>query len=178
MARQLETLGVDVIEAGFPAASDGDFQSVVAIAATVTKPIVTALCRALPSDIDRGFEAIKDAARKRIHTFIATSELHMTHKLGKTPEQVLDMLLRYSCDQSKAADAIETACAKVLAEGYRTADIMGGPGCLCWIKMTLPRERGPGDSPPGGEGPGAAAPRPAAGGILEWRIVWAGASWL
>jgi len=64
MARQLETSAVDVIEAGFPAASDGDFQSVVAIAATVTKPIVTALWPGPASDIDRGFEAIKDAARK------------------------------------------------------------------------------------------------------------------
>ncbi len=91
MARQLQTLGVDVIEAGFPAASEGDFASVAAIAETVTRPVVAALCRALPSDIDRGYEAIKNAQRRRIHTFIATSPLHMEHKLGKTPEQVLDM---------------------------------------------------------------------------------------
>jgi len=138
MARQLETLGVDVIEAGFPAASDGDFQSVVAIAATVTKPIVTALCRALPSDIDRGFEAIKDAARKRIHTFIATSELHMTHKLGKTPEQVLDMAeasvrraaskgveVQFSAEDASRSDPafLVTVCNRVIAAGATIVNI-------------------------------------------------------
>ncbi len=91
MARQLETLGVDIIEAGFPAASDGDFKSVRMIAAAVKNVQVAALCRALASDIDRGFAAIKDAANPRIHTFIATSELHMKHKLGKSPAEVMDM---------------------------------------------------------------------------------------
>ncbi|MDQ7832854.1 MAG: 2-isopropylmalate synthase [Desulfovibrionaceae bacterium] len=91
MARQLETLGVDIIEAGFPAASDGDFESVRMIAAAVKNVQVAALCRALKSDIDRGFGAIKDAANPRIHTFIATSELHMKHKLGKSPHEVMDM---------------------------------------------------------------------------------------
>ncbi len=91
MARQLETLGVDIIEAGFPAASDGDFESVRMIAAAVKSVQVAALCRALVSDIDRGFAAIKDAANPRIHTFIATSELHMRHKLGKSPAEVMDM---------------------------------------------------------------------------------------
>jgi len=91
MARQLETLGVDIIEAGFPAASDGDFESVRMIAAAVKNVQVAALCRALTSDIDRGFAAIKDAVNPRIHTFIATSELHMKHKLGKAPHEVMDM---------------------------------------------------------------------------------------
>jgi 2-isopropylmalate synthase len=91
MARQLETLGVDIIEAGFPAASDGDFESVRMIAAAVKNVQVAALCRALPADIDRGFAAIKDAVNPRIHTFLATSELHMKHKLGKTPAEVMDM---------------------------------------------------------------------------------------
>ncbi|WP_027174553.1 2-isopropylmalate synthase [Desulfovibrio aminophilus] len=91
MARQLETLGVDIIEAGFPAASQGDFEAVRAIAAAVGSAQVAGLCRAMPADIDRGWEAIKEAAYPRIHTFLATSDIHMKHKLRKTPEQVLEM---------------------------------------------------------------------------------------
>ncbi|MBA4358456.1 MAG: 2-isopropylmalate synthase, partial [Desulfovibrio sp.] len=91
LARQLEALGVDIIEAGFPAASQGDFEAVQAIARSVKNVQVAALCRALTRDIDRGWEAIRDAAHPRIHTFLATSEIHMTHKLRKTREQVLQM---------------------------------------------------------------------------------------
>ncbi len=91
LARQLEALGVDIIEAGFPAASQGDFEAVRAIAGEVKDIQVAALCRALEKDIDRGWEAIKDAAHPRIHTFLATSEIHMAHKLRKTREQVLAM---------------------------------------------------------------------------------------
>ncbi|WP_029894062.1 2-isopropylmalate synthase [Desulfohalovibrio reitneri] len=91
LARQLERLGVDVIEAGFPAASKGDFEAVQAIARSLEKPIVAGLCRSLPADIERAWEAIKDARRPRIHTFLATSPIHMEFKLGKTPEQVLEM---------------------------------------------------------------------------------------
>lgn len=91
LARQLEALGVDIIEAGFPAASQGDFESVQAIARCIKHIQVAALCRALTKDIDRGWEAIRDAAHPRIHTFLATSEIHMTHKLRKTREQVLEM---------------------------------------------------------------------------------------
>lgn len=138
MARQLETLGVDVIEAGFPAASDGDFEAVAAIAAAVEKPVVTALCRALTSDIDRGYEAIKNAKRKRIHTFIATSELHMTHKLGKTPEQVLDMAeaavrhaaskgveVQFSAEDASRSDPafLVTVCDRVIAAGATVINI-------------------------------------------------------
>jgi 2-isopropylmalate synthase len=91
LARQLEMLGVDIIEAGFPAASQGDFEAVRAIAGSVKDIQVAALCRALEKDIDRGWEAIKDAANPRIHTFLATSEIHMAHKLRKTREEVLVM---------------------------------------------------------------------------------------
>ncbi|MFW5734035.1 MAG: 2-isopropylmalate synthase [Oceanidesulfovibrio sp.] len=91
LARQLENLGVDVIEAGFPASSQGDFEAVREIANTVKNCQVAGLCRAMPSDIDRVWEAIKDGAHPRIHTFLATSPLHMEHKLGKTPEQVFEM---------------------------------------------------------------------------------------
>lgn len=91
LARQLDLLGVDVIEAGFPAASEGDFQAVRAIAEAVENAQVAGLCRAMPADIDRAWEAVKDARHPRIHTFIATSPLHMKHKLQKEPDQVLKM---------------------------------------------------------------------------------------
>jgi len=91
LAQQLESLGVDIIEAGFPAASQGDFEAVRAIAGAVKDVQVAALCRALTKDIDRGWEAIKDAAHPRIHTFLATSEIHMAHKLRKSREEVLVM---------------------------------------------------------------------------------------
>lgn len=92
MAQQLETLGVDVIEAGFPIASQGDFESVRAIAAAVKDVQVAGLCRSVLKDIDRCWEAVKDAANPRIHTFLATSPIHMKYKLDKTPEQVLEMV--------------------------------------------------------------------------------------
>ncbi|MCG8616403.1 MAG: 2-isopropylmalate synthase [Desulfobacterales bacterium] len=89
IATQLEALGVDVIEAGFPAASVGDYESVKAIAETLKKSSVAALCRANEDDIRRGWDAVKDAANPRIHTFIATSELHMKYKLQMEPADVL-----------------------------------------------------------------------------------------
>ncbi|WP_029521161.1 2-isopropylmalate synthase [Persephonella sp. KM09-Lau-8] len=90
MAQQLERLGVDVIEAGFAAASQGDFEAINSIAKTVKEPIVCSLARALESDIERAGEALAPAERKRIHTFIATSPIHMQYKLKMTPEQVLE----------------------------------------------------------------------------------------
>jgi 2-isopropylmalate synthase len=90
IARQLERMRVDVIEAGFPAASPGDFEAVKAVAEIVTESTVCGLARAVDKDIDRAAEAIKPAKRGRIHTFIATSPIHMQHKLRMTPEQVLE----------------------------------------------------------------------------------------
>ena len=92
MARQLETLGVDIIEAGFPIASQGDFEAVRAIAQAVENVQVAGLCRAVVGDIDRCWEAVKEAKRPRIHTFLATSEIHMKHKLGKTGDEVKVMV--------------------------------------------------------------------------------------
>jgi 2-isopropylmalate synthase len=89
IARQLELLRVDVIEAGFAIVSPGDFESVKQVAAAVTEPIVASLARALEKDIDCAFEALKDAKRPRIHTFLATSDVHMEYKLKMTREQVL-----------------------------------------------------------------------------------------
>ena len=90
IARQLERLRVDVIEAGFAASSNGDFEAVKAIAAAIRESIVCSLARANDRDISRAAEALKGAARARIHTFIATSELHMEKKLRMTREQVFE----------------------------------------------------------------------------------------
>ncbi|MEJ5989154.1 2-isopropylmalate synthase [Ramlibacter sp. PS3R-8] len=90
IARQLERLKVDVIEAGFAASSNGDFDAVYAIATAIKDSTVCSLSRANDRDISRAAEALKPAARARIHTFIATSPLHMEKKLRMTPEQVLE----------------------------------------------------------------------------------------
>lgn len=88
-AKRLADLGVDVIEAGFPASSDGDFKAVSEIAAEVKGPVIAALCRAERADIDTAFKALAAAERKRIHIFIATSDIHIEHKLKSTREAVL-----------------------------------------------------------------------------------------
>ncbi|MGI6449410.1 MAG: 2-isopropylmalate synthase [Desulfitobacteriia bacterium] len=90
IAFQLEKLGVDIIEAGFPITSPGDFEAVSLIAEKVRNTTIAALARAESEDIERAWEAIKTAASPRIHTFIATSPIHMQYKLRKSPEQVLE----------------------------------------------------------------------------------------
>jgi len=90
VARQLENLRVDVIEAGFPAASPGDFDAVHAIAGAVTGSVVCALARANPGDVEKAGEALVPATQSRIHTFIATSPIHMREKLRLTPDQVVE----------------------------------------------------------------------------------------
>jgi 2-isopropylmalate synthase len=90
LAQQLDRLGVDVIEAGFPIASDGDFESVKAIAAVVRRPIIAGLARACRPDIERAWEALRHAARPRIHVFLATSDIHLQYKLRITREQCVE----------------------------------------------------------------------------------------
>ncbi len=90
IAKQLAILGVDAIEAGFPIASKGDFEGVKAIAKSVRGPVITGLARAVKADIDRAWEALQYAEKPRIHTFIATSDIHMEYKLKMTPEEVID----------------------------------------------------------------------------------------
>ena len=94
LARQLARLGVDVIEAGFPIASQGDFESVSRVAAEIRGPAICGLARTSDGDVDRAWEALRSAERPRIHTFIATSPIHMEHKLKKSPAQVLDEVTR------------------------------------------------------------------------------------
>jgi 2-isopropylmalate synthase len=91
MARQLETLGVDIIEAGFPIASDGDFAAVRAVAAECRNVTVAALCRTAEQDVLKAAAALRGAARPRIHTFVATSDLHLEYKLKKTRAEVIEM---------------------------------------------------------------------------------------
>jgi len=91
MAVQLERLGVDVIEAGFPIASKGEFESVRNIAGALKEVSVAGLARTNKADIDAVWSAVKDAANPRIHIFIATSDIHLKHKLKKTREQVIDI---------------------------------------------------------------------------------------
>ena len=91
MANKLQELGVDIIEAGFPIASEGDFAAVRAVAAQCQGVKVAALCRTAEQDVARAAEALKFAARPRIHTFCATSDIHLEHKLKKTRAEVIEM---------------------------------------------------------------------------------------
>ncbi len=90
VARQLEALGVDIIEAGFPVSSPGDFQSVVAISKAVTEPVICALTRAVERDIEVAAEALQHARRKRIHTGIGASDYHIKYKFNSTREEILE----------------------------------------------------------------------------------------
>jgi 2-isopropylmalate synthase len=91
LAKQLEQLGVDIIEAGFPVASQGDFEAVRMISQSLKKSHVAGLARAHDKDIERAWEAIQHAHHPRIHTFISTSDIHLTHQLRKNREEVLQM---------------------------------------------------------------------------------------
>jgi 2-isopropylmalate synthase len=91
MAHKLEELGVDIIEAGFPIASEGDFNAVEAVATQCRNVTVAALCRTLEQDVARAAEALARAAHPRIHTVVATSDIHLEHKLRKTRSEVIEM---------------------------------------------------------------------------------------
>jgi 2-isopropylmalate synthase len=124
IARQLERLRVDVIEAGFPASSNGDFEAVAAIANVIRESTVCGLSRANDRDISRAAEALKGAARGRIHTFIATSPLHMEKKLRMTPDEVFEqakLAVRFA--RNKVADVEFSP-----EDGYRS-----DPDFLCRV---------------------------------------------
>jgi len=124
IARQLERLRVDVIEAGFAASSNGDFEAVKSIADHVRESIVCSLARANDRDIARAAEALKGAARSRIHTFIATSELHMEKKLRMTREQVLEQAIQAVRFARNLTDDVEFSP----EDGYRS-----DPDFLCRV---------------------------------------------
>jgi len=90
MAHQLDRLGVDVIEAGFPIASDGDFEAVLAVSASIQRPVIAGLARACTPDIERAWQALKSASHPRIHVFLATSDIHLTYKLRISRQQCLE----------------------------------------------------------------------------------------
>ena len=107
MAEKLEELGVDVIEAGFPIASEGDFAAVKAVAARCRGVKVAALCRTADQDVARAAEALAHAASPRIHTFCATSDIHLEHKLRKSRAAVIAMTRRAVTQARNYADDVE-----------------------------------------------------------------------
>ncbi|RUM73767.1 MAG: 2-isopropylmalate synthase [Sulfurovum sp.] len=110
IAIQLEKLGVDIIEAGFAAASPGDFDAISQIAKRVTNSTVCSLARAIDRDIKVAGEAIAEANRKRIHTFIATSSIHMEHKLKMTPDEVIKRAVRAVSYAREFVEDVEFSC--------------------------------------------------------------------
>ncbi|HCS28541.1 MAG TPA: 2-isopropylmalate synthase [Spongiibacteraceae bacterium] len=110
IAKMLEKMGVDVIEAGFAIASQGDFESVRAVAEAVKNSRICSLARSSAKDIERAGEALKPAARSRIHTFIATSPIHMDYKLRMKPDQVVDEAVRAVTLSRNFTDDVEFSC--------------------------------------------------------------------
>ena len=107
VARQLERLGVDVIEAGFPISSPGDLDAVKAVSKAVSKPIVAALARSLTGDIDAAAKAVEGAKKPRIHVFLATSKIHMRYKLKKAEEEILKLAVESVRYAKKFVDDVE-----------------------------------------------------------------------
>ncbi len=152
MARQLERLNVDVVEAGFPIASDGDFEAVQAIAAEIRRPAIAALARANRLDIERAWEAIKHAHKPRIHTFIATSDIHLQYKLRKSRQEVLKdtieavKLARSLCDEVEfSAEDATRSDPGYLAEVFAAA-IENGASVINipdTVGYAVPHEYGP-----------------------------------
>ena len=116
ISRVFDELGVDVIEAGFPIASPGDFEAVTEISKTLKNSIPAGLARATKKDIDACHRALKHAKNFRIHTFISTSPLHMKHKLNKSPEEVLESIKESVTYARKFTDDVEWSC----EDGTRT----------------------------------------------------------
>jgi len=124
LASQLAALGVDVIEAGFPIASPGDFEAVREVAKRISGPVICGLARAVEKDIDRAWDAVKVSNRPRIHTFIATSDLHLQYKLKKSRDEVLDLVDRSVRHAKKYTDDVEFS-----AEDAARSDV----GFLCRV---------------------------------------------
>src|SRR5262245_38840049 len=116
VAELLDQMGVDIIEAGFPIASEGDFQAVQEIAKPTQNAVVAGLARAGMADIGRAGEAIRPARRSRIHTFISTSPVHMKWKLQMEPEKVYEMVIASVTRARKYTDDVEWSC----EDGTRT----------------------------------------------------------
>ena len=107
IAKQLEKWGISAIEAGFPAASPDSFEAVKQIAETLTKTSVTGLARAVKSDIDAAYDALKNAKYPQIHVFIATSPVHMQYKLKKTPDEVIASITEHVAYARSLVEIVE-----------------------------------------------------------------------
>ena len=116
IARVFDELGIDIVEAGFPIASPGDFEATSEVSKILKKSIPAGLSRHSKKDIDRCYEALKHAPRFRIHTFISTSPLHMKHKLNKSPEDVYESIKEHVTYARKFTDDVEWSC----EDGTRT----------------------------------------------------------
>ena len=107
VAEALDTMGVDIIEAGFAASSQGDFESIQSISKVVKNATICSLARTIKADIDTAIEAVKHAKNKRIHIFVPTSPLHMTYKLNKKPDEVLEMTKTFVSHARNFVDDVE-----------------------------------------------------------------------
>ena len=107
VARQLARLGVDIIEAGFPVSSPGELKAVREISRQVKGPVICALARAMPGDIDAAWEAVREAERPRLHVFLGASDIHMQHKLKKEPQQLLEQAVAAVKYASKFTSDVE-----------------------------------------------------------------------
>jgi 2-isopropylmalate synthase len=107
VAHLLDKMGVDIIEAGFPIASNGDFEAVAEIARRTENAVVAGLARAIPADIARAGEAVRHARRGRIHTFVSTSPIHLAHQMRKTEEQVLEIVAATVAQARNLVDDVE-----------------------------------------------------------------------
>jgi 2-isopropylmalate synthase len=151
MARKLVELGVDIMEAGFPIASDGDFEAVRAVSAEYGWIQVAALARSVRLDIERAAKSLEKARRPRIHTFIATSDIHLKYKFKKSRQQILDEAVaavelarsyvedvEFSAEDATRTDAgyLEEICKAVVAAGARTVNL---PDTVGW---SVPHEYG------------------------------------
>src|SRR5690554_2142488 len=107
VAEILDTMGVDIIEAGFPIASNGDFEAVATIAKRSKNAVIAGLACAIPADIDRAGEAVRFAGRGRIHTFVSTSPIHLAHQMKKTEEEVLEIVTKTVAQARNLIDDVE-----------------------------------------------------------------------
>lgn len=145
IALQLEKLGVDIIEAGFPVASPDDFKAVAEIGSRISRPVICALSRALDKDIDAARDALKTAQHPRIHTFISSSDIHLEYQMKKTRAQVLDMAKRAVARAKSYVEDVEFSAmdasrsdmdflceiiSAAIAEGAGTINIPDTVGCM------------------------------------------------
>jgi len=152
IAHQLARLGVDIIEAGFPAASPGDFEAVSAIAREIRGPVIAGLARTRREDIDAAFGAVKTALRPRIHTFIATSDIHLTYKLKMSRSSVLEEIRRAVAQARSLVEDVEFSAEDAsrsdidfLVEAFRTAAECGATTLNIpdTVGYSIPDEFGP-----------------------------------